>query len=134
MLIYTFVTVFTIFSTSYQERKEWAHAILIRALEPSENIAAMLHRRGMKEAATRLTAGPGVLSQAMGISRDYSGTDLLSPQSPIWLEDVENPEAPLNIVTSPRIGVDYAEECAAWEWRFYLEGNSWVSKRKLRNL
>ena len=31
------------------------------------------------------------------------------------------------IATSPRIGVDYAEEDANLPWRFYLSDSQWVS-------
>ena len=105
-----------------------AHAVLIRALEPAENLNLMLRRRRMDKVAARLTAGPGVLSQAMGITRELTGTDMLHPESPIWIESREKPIAATDILCSPRIGVDYAEECAAWEWRFFLKGNPWVSK------
>ncbi|MCB0561223.1 MAG: DNA-3-methyladenine glycosylase [Lewinellaceae bacterium] len=108
-----------------------AHAVLIRALEPVENTALMLRRRHMEKTEPRLTAGPGVLSQAMGISRQYTGTDMLDAQSPIWIETREETVAAEEIIASPRIGVAYAEECAAWEWRFYLRGNRWVSKQRV---
>ena len=106
------------------------HAVLIRALEPAENTTLMLRRRRMNKMAPRLTAGPGVLAQAMGISREYTGTDMLSAQSPIWIESRGGLVNEEDILASPRIGVDYAEECAAWEWRFFLRDNIWVSKRR----
>lgn len=105
-----------------------AHAVLVRALEPAENTGLMLRRRKMNKVEPRLTAGPGVLSQAMGITRQYTGTDMLSPESPIWIESRGETVEEKNIIASPRIGVAYAEECAAWEWRFYMRGNRWVSK------
>ncbi|MCB9292436.1 MAG: DNA-3-methyladenine glycosylase [Lewinellaceae bacterium] len=108
-------------------REGMAHAVLIRALEPAENIPLMLQRRRMQQLAPRLTAGPGVLSQALGITRHFTGVDLLDPESPIWIEDRDMPATAEEIAASPRIGVGYAEECAAWEWRFFLKGNVWVS-------
>ncbi|MCB0593165.1 MAG: DNA-3-methyladenine glycosylase [Lewinellaceae bacterium] len=105
-----------------------AHAVLIRALEPAAGTGLMLRRRRMSKIAPRLTAGPGVLSQAMGITRQHTGTDMLAPHSPIWIESREAPVSEEDIIAAPRIGVAYAEECAAWEWRFYLRGNAWVSK------
>lgn len=104
-----------------------AHAILIRALEPSDNPPLMLRRRAMSKVERRLTSGPGALSQALGITRHYTGTDMLGPESPIWIESRGAPVADTDICASPRIGVDYAGECAAWPWRFYLRGNLWVS-------
>ena len=32
------------------------------------------------------------------------------------------------IVATPRINVAYAEEAAAWPWRFYVKDNLYVSK------
>ena len=44
------------------------HAILIRAIEPKDGIDIMLKRRKMTQPLIRLTSGPGVLSQALGIT------------------------------------------------------------------
>ncbi|MCB0637835.1 MAG: DNA-3-methyladenine glycosylase [Lewinella sp.] len=107
-----------------------AHAILLRAVEPVAGTDIMLARRGLASVSKRLTAGPGVMSQALGLHKDYDASSLTDPASPIWIAEPEGPTlAPDDIVASPRIGVDYAEECAAWPWRFYIKGNAWVSKR-----
>jgi DNA-3-methyladenine glycosylase len=34
-----------------------------------------------------------------------------------------------DIVSSPRIGVDYAGDHAEWHYRFYLRGNPYVSRQ-----
>ncbi|MCB9275390.1 MAG: DNA-3-methyladenine glycosylase [Lewinellaceae bacterium] len=105
------------------------HAVLIRGIEPIDNVELMLQRRSLARPVARLTAGPGVLSQALGITTANSGIDLAAPDSPIWLEHRGEPSVQENdIEAGPRIGVAYAEECAAWPWRFYLKGNPWVSK------
>ena len=41
-------------------KKEMAHAVLIRALEPLEEIETMLVRRNIEQLKPQLTAGPGV--------------------------------------------------------------------------
>lgn len=105
-----------------------AEAVLVRALEPVDNLACMLERRRMEEVRKRLTAGPGCLAQAMGIHTSMSGLDMLSGNSPVWMEEGDRLPAPSDIITGPRIGVDYAEECAAWPWRFAIKGNRWISK------
>lgn len=105
------------------------HAILLRGIEPVENIDTMLARRNMQKLQFRLTAGPGVLSKAMGISTALNGINLIAPNSPIWLEDRGLIIADEDIIAAPRIGVDYAEECALWPWRFYIKDNKWVSKK-----
>jgi len=107
-----------------------AHAVLIRAIEPTENVDLMLQRRGLTRVQPRLSAGPGVLSQALGIHTAYTGASLLHPDSPIWIECRSEGIASEAIAASSRIGVDYAEECAAWPWRFFLKGNKWVSRNR----
>ena len=103
------------------------HAILIRALEPLEGIDIMLKRRNMKKLLPRLTAGPGILSQALGISIYNSGISLLDNQ--IWIEDnsINSPIGDFKITYSPRVGCEYAEEDANNPWRFRINGNPWVS-------
>jgi DNA-3-methyladenine glycosylase len=106
------------------------HAVLVRAIEPAENVALMLQRRGLERLSPRLAAGPGVLSQALGIKASHSGIDMLAAGSPIWLECRGEQVAETEIAAGPRIGIAYAAECAAWPWRFSLRGSSWVSKAK----
>lgn len=104
-----------------------AHAVLIRGLAPVEGIASMMERRKHDRLKPQLTAGPGVMSMAMGIHKRYDATSLLATDSPIWIEDAP-PLAPTKMHAGPRIGVDYAEECAAWPWRFYQTDCRWVSR------
>lgn len=104
------------------------HAILIRAIEPLENIEKMMHRRKMRQPEKRLTAGPGVLSQAMGIKTSHTGVSLVE-ESGIWLE--EDPKLQIaneSIIESPRVGIDYAAEWAKVPWRFRVKDNPWTSK------
>jgi DNA-3-methyladenine glycosylase len=105
-----------------------AHAVLIRAIEPVEGIDIMLQRRRLSEISFRLTSGPGSMSKALGIKTDFNGVDLTKSSSSIWIEDCGNKGRMPEIVRSPRIGVDYAEECADWNWRFYIKDNPWISK------
>lgn len=104
------------------------HAILIRALEPIRNVEVMRKRRKLDKLSKRLTGGPGMFTKAMGITTTYDGIDLLNTASPIWLEDPGADLQESEIQASTRIGIDYAEECALWPWRFYIKGNKWVSR------
>lgn len=88
-------------------------AVLIRALEPIQHI----------EDKTR---GPGLLCRAMQIDRSLSGHDMQSAEFH-FARPTE--EAPIAIVTRPRIGVDYAGEWAARPLRYYIEGNPFISKK-----
>lgn len=110
--------------------KDEAHAVLVRAVEPIENMEAMLSRRGMEHLGRRLTAGPGALTQALGISTQHSGLSLLDPNSLIWLEDRGEVVLETNIIASPRVGVGYAGDCAHWPWRFRVAYSQWTSPAK----
>lgn len=106
------------------------HAILIRAIEPTDGIKVMLERRGFESLRPQLTAGPGVMSKALGIHKSYTGTDLSQEDSPIWIEDRGELIDTADIMSGPRIGIDYAEECKDWPWRFWIKGSRWVSKKR----
>lgn len=92
-----------------------AHAILVRAIHPLEGLDIMLRRRGTK---LLTTAGPGTLTQALGIRTEHTGTDLLGDL--ITIEDRGIVAPPKAIVEGPRIGVDYAGEDALLPYRFHI--------------
>ncbi len=99
-----------------------AGACLIRALEPVEGIEYMNKRRGINSLHD-LTNGPGKLCLAMAIDKKLNGEDLLGDTLTI-LEGDE----PAKIKRSPRIGIRVA---ADKPWRFFIDGNPFVSKSKL---
>lgn len=105
-----------------------ADAVLIRAIEPIVGLTSMRERRGVS--TTKITSGPGVLSKALGIQRTMTGTDLLGDE--IWISRPLE-KSTFEIVTDVRVGVDYAEEHALLPWRFYVDGNSYVSRLKKKN-
>lgn len=102
------------------------HAVLIRGIEPVVGLEQMLVRRGMEKFANRVTAGPGALAKALGIDKNLNAKDLLGDE--IWIEDNGILFKGEDIVSSPRVGVDYAEDHALLPWRFYVKGNKFVSK------
>jgi DNA-3-methyladenine glycosylase len=108
--------------------KDCPHAVLIRAVEPIEGIEFMLERRGMQKALPRLTAGPGALSKAMGITTALDGS-LLTSKS-LWIEDRDIQLSKKDIIASPRVGIDYAKEHRDLPWRFRLKNCLWTSKAK----
>ncbi|MDH3649968.1 MAG: DNA-3-methyladenine glycosylase [Saprospiraceae bacterium] len=108
--------------------RDMAHAILVRAVEPKEGLETMLKRRKMNQASYRLTGGPGSLSSALGITTALTGSPLGRKDSKVWLED--RGFQVQSVIKSPRVGVDYAEECALWNWRFRVKDNLWTSKAK----
>lgn len=102
------------------------HAILIRAIEPIEGIETMLKRRKKQKLHPSLTAGPGALSQALGINLCHNALPLNGPE--IWLEDRHIHFPAESIIASPRIGIDYAGADALLPWRFCLKDSPYLSK------
>lgn len=96
-------------------------AVLVRALEPVEGIDIMFERRGVSE-KRELTNGPGKLCMAMGIDDGSNGLDMCGDE--LYL--VER-EAHGEVVTAPRVNIDYAGDAKDWPWRFLLEDNRYVS-------
>ena len=91
-----------------------ASAVLIRALEPLQAIG-------------QRTQGPGLLCQAMAISRAQNAVDLVTDPHFFIANAPAVPSE--DIVAKPRIGVDYAGEWKDSPLRFYIKGNRFVSKR-----
>lgn len=104
-----------------------ADAVLIRALEPVMGVEEMKLRRG-NVPFNKLTAGPGTLSQALGIKVALQNKASLVG-SEVWLAERRSEEVG-EIETDVRIGVDYAEEDTLLPWRFYIKHNKFVSRKK----
>lgn len=102
------------------------HAVLIRAINPTVGIDAMLARRNMALVKPNITAGPGSVGKALGITRKLNGSSLQSDQ--LWIEDQGLSFEPEQIAAVPRIGVAYAAEDALLPYRYYVKGNIYVSK------
>ena len=102
-------------------------AVLIRAIEPKVGLDIQLERRGLKKLARNVGGGPGLVSRALGLSTEQTGESLISEN--IWIDlgqELNDDE----IIASPRVGVDYAEEHALWPWRFRVKGNGFTSPAK----
>lgn len=94
------------------------HAVLIRGVKPLEGIDIIRERRKFPKNDKLLSAGPGTVSQALGILTKHDRTDLLG--NTIWIEDhgIVVPNDKVKI--TPRIGVDYAGEDAKLPYRFFV--------------
>ena len=125
-----------------------AAALLIRAVEPIGGADAMRAARlgwalrrvtatpstaerihGLPDA--QLARGPGLVTVAFGIGRRDSGVDLCDPRAPLRLEPATPGDRPPQVVSSPRIGIDYAQ--APWRdhpWRLTDAGSAAVSGRR----
>jgi DNA-3-methyladenine glycosylase len=95
-------------------------AVLIRALEPTQGVAAMAARRGVDD-PRRLASGPGRLCQALGVTSHHNGAALDEP--PFALLARESDAA---VVVGPRIGISKAVDLP---WRFGLDGSPFLSRR-----
>jgi DNA-3-methyladenine glycosylase len=110
------------------ERKGYPAAVLIRGVEPLENLDFMRHLRNNPERDTNIASGPGKLCMAMSIDKRLNGEDLLGQA--LWLEDRRVDPGPIH--TGPRVGVDYAGEYKDKPWRFFLANNPHVSKVRFK--
>jgi len=116
------------------EKKGVHGAVLIRALEPIENIEKMYENRYKKtynnpprREIINLTNGPGKFVMAYGMTMDVYGLDVVTNPN-IWIED--GPKLSLEeIVRSRRINIDYAEKGKDYLLRFNIKGNPFVSRK-----
>ena len=104
-------------------------AVLIRSVEPTLGIPEMLLRRGLPVPKRALTAGPGVMSQALGIIPALTGLPVTG--AVLWFEDHNEDVAAADVVASARVGLEYAgPEAAGLPWRFRVRGSEWTSPAK----
>ena len=105
-----------------------AGGILIRALEPIEGLETMARLRKLPADAKPqlLTAGPGRLCQALGITRaTHNGIDVTRAASELQVRD--DGYRPAAIDATPRIGISKAVDRPH---RFLVQGSKFVSKSK----
>lgn len=94
-------------------------AVLVRALEPIKGVDLMEQRRGMSNPRL-LCAGPGRLSQALGIDGSHNGQPLSQPPFHLGGETW-----PSEIIAGQRIGISKAIDL---QWRFGVAGSRFLSK------
>jgi DNA-3-methyladenine glycosylase len=111
------------------DRVGYPSAVLIRAVEPVENVDLMRELRN-NPSETNIASGPGKLCMAMSIDKRLNGADLRG--STIWIEDRKHHLGPIR--TSPRVGVDYAAEYKDKPWRFFVDGNPHVSRVRFKSI
>lgn len=126
--IYTVYRVHSLFNIVCHDA-EHPDTVLVRAVEPVLGVEEMLRRRGLPAPARNLTAGPGLLCQALGLTPALSGEPLTGPT--IWVEDHGEVIADEQIKVSSRVGLEYAGPAAvALPWRLRLLGSPWTSPAK----
>jgi DNA-3-methyladenine glycosylase len=98
-----------------------AAAVLVRAGAVVDGVDLARERRGPGVTDDGLARGPGNLAQALGLTLDDLGTDLLSPDGVRLGPEVQPPD---DIRSGPRVGVSKAVDVP---WRFWIAGEPSVS-------
>ena len=106
-----------------KKKTDHAGAVLIRGVEPIDGIKHMIKNRKGKD-DINLTNGPGKLSQALQINKKLNNYDLTKKGKLFTVDSEKRTE---KVLSSGRIGISMDVEK---EWRFYLDGNTYVSKYK----
>lgn len=104
------------------------HAVLVRAVEPVYGVDEMLRRTGKHRADYTLTRGPGNVAKALGIHTSHTGLDLQG--NSLFIADDGTLLKKSQVISTPRIGVDYAGEDALLPYRFLVKDNPYVSGKK----
>ncbi len=114
------------------QKENMPEAVLIRALQPCSGIELMAKRRkinlsdGKRSKLKNLTNGPSKLCQAFDITTSLNGIDLCGNE--LYIVSNSTSEVNKEIVATPRINIDYAEEYKDKLWRFFLKDNEFISR------
>jgi DNA-3-methyladenine glycosylase len=111
------------------EKDGVAGAILIRALEPKEGIELMKKNRRIDELLSRVTNGPGKLTEALGITGSMNGVDLTGDRLFIMSENSPRKKGRIpkdfRIITTRRLGIRKGKNLP---YRYYIEGSKFISR------
>ena len=98
--------------------------VLIRALEPLSGIERMREARPKVRRDRELCSGPARLTQALGITGEQNGIDLVRARDGYTVLDDGTPP-PENVPGSARIGIREGTDLL---WRWFVAGNPHVSR------
>jgi DNA-3-methyladenine glycosylase len=99
--------------------------VLIRAIEPVAGIELMRAARPRSKRDRDLGSGPARLAQAMGITGEFDGIDLVKRERGFSIVS-DGTAPPEDAVAGPRIGISRGTE---HPWRWHLPAHPHVSKR-----
>jgi DNA-3-methyladenine glycosylase len=97
-------------------------AVLLRALEPLEGLAAMRRRRGARVAERDLCRGPGRLCQALGVTLSDDGCAL--ERGRLWLAPPPRGARRPELLVGPRVGITKSADLPL---RFRAAGSRWTT-------
>ena len=97
-------------------------AVLLRALEPLEGLAAMRRRRGARVAERDLCRGPGRLCQTFGVTLADDGCGL--ERGRLWLAPPPRGARRPELLVGPRVGITKSAELPL---RFRAAGSRWTT-------
>ena len=116
--------------------------VLIRAVEPIKGVEIISFNRFKKKyeelssyQKKNITNGPGKLCMALNIDKSLNSKSIL--ENELYISDfyydedkkIYNKDS-IEIESSKRINIDYAEEAKDYLWRFYIKGNKHISINK----
>lgn len=101
-------------------------AVLIRAVQPIVGLDQMRTIRNIKSTKVEdMCNGPGKVGQSLAVEKDkMNGIDLTEGSFKIVDAGITN----FQMGISRRVNIDYAEEWTDKPWRFFVKGNTFVSK------
>ncbi len=116
--------------------------VLIRAVEPIKGIEEISFNRFKKEykdlttyQRKNISNGPGKLCMALKIDKNLNAKSIL--ENELYISDFYYEEdkkvysnEQIEIQTSKRINIDYAQEAKDYLWRFFIKDNKYVSVNK----
>lgn len=110
------------------QKEESPGAVLIRSAEILKgNEIALQNIKKFKfvKANEKLAVGPGKFSLAFDIDKEQNHTDLFDNADISLLPKKKR----FDIISTKRVGIDYARECKELPWRFHIQDNPFVSKK-----
>jgi DNA-3-methyladenine glycosylase len=99
-------------------QKNVPDAVLIRGIIPQKGKDIIFQRISEKSLKKGVLNGPGKVTKALKIDKSLNGVSLMSNK--IWIEDEGIKISNNHIITTTRIGIDYAEEDALLPYRFLV--------------
>ena len=102
--------------------------ILTQIIEGQSIATERIRQNKFVKLNEKLASGPGKLSVAFGITGDFHSTDFIKSDN-IYIEDRGEKILEKDIISTTRIGVDYAQHCKDYPWRFYIKDNQFISKK-----